>query len=151
MLYNILLWMHILVVVIAFGANLTYVLWFFRSDNNRESLLFTLHTIKIMDDRMANPSYVLAFFTGAGMIYVAGLSYLTPWILTALILYAIVSVLGLAIYSPWLKKQIALAEGSGHDSAEYKAIADRTNILGIVLNLLVLTITFLMVVKPQLW
>ena len=149
MLFNILLWVHILVVVIAFGANLTYILWFFRSENSRESLLFTLRTVKMMDDRMANPSYVLAFFTGAGMIYVDGLSYLTPWILTALILYAIVSVLGLAIYSPWLKKQIALAEKP--DSAEYKAIANRVNTLGLVLNLLVLTITFLMVVKPQLW
>jgi uncharacterized membrane protein len=151
MLYDILLWFHILVIVVAFGANLTYILWFFRSDKNSESLLFTLHTVKIMDDRMANPSYVLAFFTGAGMIYIKGLSYLTPWILTALILYVIVSVLGLAIYSPWLKKQIALAEGVGPDSAEYKVTANRVNTLGLALNLLVLTITFLMVVKPELW
>jgi uncharacterized membrane protein len=148
MLYPILKWLHILSAIVAFGANLTYVLWLFRVEKNRESVLFTLRTVKIMDDWMANPSYVLAFFTGAGMIEIAGLSYLTPWILSALILYALVSVLGLFVYSPWLKKQIALAETLGADSAEYKSMANRTNILGGILNLMVLTITFLMVVKP---
>jgi uncharacterized membrane protein len=104
-----------------------------------------------MDDWMANPSYVLAFFTGAGMIRIAKLSYFTPWILTALILYALVSVLGLFVYSPWLKKQIKLAESLGPDSPEYKSMANRTNILGGIINFMVLAITFLMVVKPQLW
>ena len=151
MSYLILKWLHILSAIIALGANITYFLWLFRMDKSRESLLFTLRTIKIMDDWIANPAYVLAFFTGAGMLGIAGLSYATPWVLTAVIIYAVVSVLGLFVYSPMLKKQIKLAESVGPDSAEYKRAASRGIYLGAFITALVVMITFLMVVKPQLW
>ena len=147
--YLILKWLHILCAITALGANITYFLWLFRMDKNRESLLFTLRTIKIMDDWIANPAYVLAFFTGAGMLDIAGLPYRTPWILTAVIIYAAVSVLGLFVYSPILKKQIKLAENP--DTAEYKNIANTGLYLGAFITILVVAITFLMVVKPQLW
>src|SRR5687768_830196 len=120
MYYLILKWLHILCAIIALGANVTYFLWLFRMDKNRESLLFTLRTIKIMDDWIANPAYVLAFFTGARMLDIAGFSYTTPWVLTAVIVYAVVAVLGLFVYSPILKKQISLAQDP--DTAEYKNI-----------------------------
>jgi uncharacterized membrane protein len=151
MFYLILKWLHILCAITALGANITYFLWLFRMDKNRESLLFTLRTIKIMDDTMANPAYVLAFFTGAGMLSIAKLSYATPWVLTALIIYAVVSLLGIFVYSPLLKKQIKLAESVGPDSAEYKRAANNGIYLGILITLLVVGITFLMVVKPHLW
>jgi uncharacterized membrane protein len=149
MLYLILKWLHILCAITALGANVTYFLWLFRMDKNRESLLFTLRTIKIMDDWMANPAYVLAFFTGAGMLNIAKLSYATPWVLTAVTIYAIVSVLGIFVYSPMLKKQIKLAQNP--DTAEYKRAASNGIYLGALITVLVVGITFLMVVKPQLW
>ena len=148
MAYLILKWLHILCAITALGANITYFLWLFRMNKNRESLLFTLHTIKIMDDWMANPAYVLAFFTGAGMLGIAKLPFTTPWVLTAVIIYAIVSVLGIFVYSPLLKKQIKLAENP--DSGEYKRAASQGITLGAFITLLVVTITFLMVLKPHL-
>ena len=151
MLYSIIKWIHILSAITALGANLTYPLWMIRASLKREPLIFTLRRVRIMDDWMANPAYILAFFTGAGMLYVSKLPYNTPWILTALILYAAVAVLGLFVYSPWLKKQIMLAESVGPDAAEYKSVANRTSLLGAIVTLMVLVITFLMVVKPQLW
>ena len=149
MFYLILKWLHILCAITALGANFTYFLWLFRMDKNRESLLFTLRTIKIMDDWIANPAYVLAFFTGAGMLGIAKLPYSTAWITTALIIYVIVSVLGLFVYSPMLKKQIKLAESVGPDSQEYKHAANNGVYLGAFITILVLSITFLMVLKPQ--
>jgi uncharacterized membrane protein len=104
-----------------------------------------------MDDWIANPAYVLVFFTGAGMLQIAELRYSTPWILTSVIVYAVVSVLGIFVYSPWLKKQIQLAESMGPDSAEYKRASSRSIHLGAFITTLVVAITFLMVVKPQLW
>lgn len=149
MYYLILKWLHILCAITALGANITYFLWLFRMDKNRESLLFTLRTIKIMDDWIANPAYVLAFFTGAGMLGISGIPYTTPWVLTAVIMYAVVSVLGLFVYSPILKKQISLAENP--ETAEYKNIAKTGIYIGALITILVVAITFLMVVKPQLW
>jgi uncharacterized membrane protein len=151
MFYLVLKWLHILCAITALGANLTYFLWLFRMDKNRESLLFTLRTIKVMDDWMANPAYVLAFFTGAAMLQINKLSYTTPWVVTAVTVYAIVSVLGIFVYSPILRKQIKLAENPGPDSPEYKLAAGRGIYLGALITILVVTITFLMVVKPHLW
>jgi len=155
MLYSILLWLHILCAITALGANLTYFLWLFRVGASPQSLVFTLRTIKILDDWVANPAYVLAFFTGDGMLrtaaYAEGLSYKTPWILTAIALYALVAVLGLFVYSPLLKKQIKLAESAGPDTPEYKRVSNMGIFIGFVIVALTLVITFLMAVKPQVW
>ncbi len=150
-LYAILKYIHILSAIAAFGANITYALWLIRAKKNPETLAFTLRTVKVMDDWIATPAYVLLFPTGWWMASIAKWQLTTPWILSALILYALVSVLGLAIYSPVLRKQIALAETVGPQTAEYKKISNRGAMVGAMLNLIVLIIIFLMVAKPALW
>lgn len=150
-LYAVLKYIHILSAIAAFGANITYALWLTRAGKNPESLAFTLRTVKVMDDWIANPAYILLFPTGWLMASIANWPLTTPWILTALILYGVLSVVGLAIYSPTLKKQIALAESVGPASPEYKKVSFRLNAIGVVLNILVLTVIFLMVAKPALW
>ncbi|MBI5824794.1 MAG: DUF2269 family protein [Chloroflexi bacterium] len=150
-LYAILKYVHILSAIVAFGANITYALWLTRAERNPETLAFTLRTVKIMDDWIANPAYVLLFPTGWWLASIAGWPLTMPWILTALILYGVLSVVGLAIYSPTLKKQIALAESVGPASPEYKKISLRSNAIGIALNILVLIVIYLMVAKPALW
>jgi uncharacterized membrane protein len=150
-LYAILKYVHILSAVVAFGSNITYALWLTRAEKKPEVLAFTLRTVKIMDDWIANPAYVLLFPTGWWMSSLANWKLTTPWILTALILYAVISIVGLGIYSPTLKKQITLAESVGPSSPEYKKISFRSNSIGIVLNILVLIVIYLMVAKPALW
>lgn len=150
-LYSILKYIHIIAAIVALGANLTYALWFTRAKRNLEALVFILHTIKIIDDWIATPAYVLLLPSGWLLASLAGWSLTLPWILTALILYAAVSIIGLGIYTPALKKQISLAESLGLNEREYKEISYRTNAIGVVLNVLVLIIVYLMVAKPALW
>jgi uncharacterized membrane protein len=150
-LESILLYLHILSAIAAFGANITYALWLSRAEKNPEALTFSLHTVKIMDDWIANPAYILLFPTGWWLASINHWPLTTPWILSALILYAVLSVVGLAIYSPTLKKQIALAESVGPAAPEYKKISFRSNAIGIMLNILVLIVIYLMVAKPVLW
>jgi hypothetical protein len=64
------------------------------------------------------------------------------------VLYAVLLVVGVAVYSPTLRRQIALLDTSGATSSEYLAAASRGRIVGIVLAVIVLVIVFLMVVKP---
>jgi uncharacterized membrane protein len=155
MFYSTLLWVHILCAITALGANITYFPWLFRVGKNPQSLGFTLRTIKLLDDWIANPAYILALFTGDALIRYAdpseGFSYKTPWIVGALILYALVSVLGLFVYSPLLKKQIKLAERVGADAPEYKRAANTGMYVGFAIVTVTIFITFLMAVKPQLW
>lgn len=150
-MYLTLKWIHVLAAVIALGTNITYSIWLTQIHKSPDSLLFTLRTIKILDDRIANPAYIVSLFSGLGMVFVGGLSMTTPWLLLSFILYVIVVAIGLGGYTPTLNRQIAVVEQGGALSAEYAALSRRGQILGIVLGVLVVSIIYLMVVKPPLW
>lgn len=152
MLYPIIKWIHILSAIVALGANITYFLWFARVGKSRESLVFTISTIRILDNWIANPSYVLAFITGEAMIRVGGVvHYSDSWMSVALGLYIVISILGIFVYAPLLKKQQKLAETVGPDDANYQRVARNGIILGTVIVIITVGITFLMVAKPMLW
>ena len=116
-MYLTLKWIHILAAVVALGTNLTYSIWLTKAHKSPDSLLFTLRNIKILDDRLATPAYVLSLISGVGMVLVSGMSIMTPWLLLSLILYTAVVILGLGGYTPTLNRQIAVVEQGGALSA----------------------------------
>jgi len=152
MLYTLAKWIHILSAIVSLGANLTYFPWFMTVPKNRETLVYTLKTIRLLDNWIANPAYILAYITGEIMMRVGGqIHYSTSWMTMALVLYALISVLGLFIYAPMLKKQQELAETKGADDPDYQRLSRNGIILGTVIVIITVGITFLMVAKPQLW
>lgn len=152
MLYTIAKWIHILSAIVSLGANLTYFPWFMTVPKSRETLVYTLKTIRLLDNWIANPAYILAYITGEIMMRVGGqIHYSTPWMTTALILYATISVLGLFVYAPMLKNQQQLAETKGADDTDYQRVSRNGIILGTVIVVITIGITYLMVAKPQLW
>ena len=151
MLYNLIKWIHILAAIVAVGANATYGLWLARASRSPENLPFTLKTIKVLDDRMANPSYGLLLLTGLLMVFLGPWPLTSSWLAIALVLYVIAVLLGLLGYSPTLRRQIRAAETSGPASPESAALARRGTLLGIILAVVVVIIELVMVTKPQLW
>ncbi len=146
--FLLLKWLHVLSAIVAVGANVTYGIWIARASAQPEVLPFTLRGIKLIDDRVANPAYGLLLVTGLLMVFTAHLSLTMPWLLGGLALYVVVLLVGLLGYTPTLKRQIQALEAEGFGSANYRALALRGTILGIVLAVLVIIIVFLMVVKP---
>ena len=126
MLHLVLKWLHVLFAIAAVGTNLTYGVWIAGATRDGAALPFALRGIRILDDRLANPSYGLLLVSGLAMIYVGGWSLTTPWILPGLGLYVILVLVGLLGYRPTLPEQIRLA-------------------------VLAVAIVFLMVAKPGLW
>jgi uncharacterized membrane protein len=63
--------LHILLAITALGANLTYGVWIARSKMQPEFATFALRGVKFIDDRIANPSYLLLLPTGAAMVHLA--------------------------------------------------------------------------------
>jgi uncharacterized membrane protein len=151
MLYSYLKWLHVLSAIVAVGANATYGIWLSRASRETENLPFTLKSIKLLDDRVANPAYGLLLITGLGMAFTAPLSLTTPWLLTSLVLYGVLVLVGLLGYTPVLRRQIRLLESEGFQSPAYQAQSRRGTIIGILLAVLAIGIVFLMVVKPALW
>lgn len=151
MLYLLLKWLHVLAAIVAVGSNVTYGIWIVRASRTPEALSFTLPGIKLIDDRLANPAYGLLLVTGLLMVFIGNLPLTTPWLLTALILYVILVLVGLGGYTPTLRRQIRILESQGFNSPTYQALARRGAVLGVVLAILAIVIVFLMVVKPGLW
>ena len=151
MLYNTVKWLHILAAILALGANATYGIWLARVRGNPAALAFTLKTIKLLDDRLANPAYGVSLITGLLLVWLGPYPLTAPWLVVALVLYVGAILLGLFGYSPLLRAQIQAAETGGAESAEYAALSRRGTLMGIALAVMAVAIEFLMTTKPQLW
>jgi uncharacterized membrane protein len=143
-------YVHILLAIVAVGFNASYGIWLARAARDPQHELWALRVIKTLDDRFANPAYGLLLATGLVMVWIGWPRITDLWIILALILYAVLVVLGAAGYTPTLRKQIAVLEAEGPGSAAYRRLASRGRALGITLAIIVIAIVFLMVMKPTL-
>ncbi len=151
MLFLLVKWLHVLSAITAVGANITYGIWMARAARQPEVLPFVLRTIKVIDDWVANPLYALLLVLGLTMAFILPIPLTTPWLLTALVLYAIATLLGMFMFVPVFRRQLRLLDSEGFGSDRYKAAARQARILGLVVGADVLIIIFMMVVKPPLW
>ena len=149
--YALVKWIHVLLAITAVGANITYGVWLARARKDAAVLPFVLRGIKMIDDRIANPCYVLLLVTGLVMAWMSSIPFTTPWLLTSLVLYVALAIVGFVGYTPALRRQIEALDRGGVTSVDYLTQAKRGQIYGAVLAALVTAITFLMVVKPGLW
>ena len=138
---------HVLAAITAVGANLTYTYWLRYAGTDRDRLVWTMKGIRRLDNFVATPAYVVLAITGVLMVVAGAFSFQAGWIIAAIVLYVLVVILGIALYAPALKRQIAEAEADP-TSAAYAAGASRTNLFGIVTTATVLVIVVLMVTKP---
>ncbi len=149
-IYSLIKFVHVLLAIVAVGFNASYGVWLARAAREPDHLSHVLRGIKILDDRFANPAYGLLLVTGLTMVLVGNLPITTLWITAAIVLWLVAVVLGLAAYTPTLRRQIRALETAGADSPEFRRLSQRGIVLGIVLAVVVVLIVFLMVVKPTL-
>lgn len=135
--------------IIALGANLSYPLWLYIGHKNEKYLPFALKGIQMLDDFMANPAYILSLFTGLGLCWYMHLNPFNAfWLWSSLILYALAAGTGIAVYSPILKKQIAVLASNGKESEAYQQLNKKGMYTGLFICLLALSIVLIMVAKP---
>jgi uncharacterized membrane protein len=152
LLYDIVLTLHILAVVLAFGVTFAYPLLdaYVRKSNPGD--LVTLHRFQVvLGQRLIQPAMVVVLLAG---LYLALDRYDLgkPWISTAFAILIVLFGLAGGVFTPVEKKLVVLAErdrqsGSG-PSPEYEAQARRLSIFGSIWLLLVIAAIFVMTVKP---
>ena len=140
--------LHIFLAIVAVGLNVSYGIWQARAQREQEHTGFALRGIKFLDDYVANPSYVGLLIVGIILVLMRW-DFTTFWIAVAIGLYVVLGIVGLGLYSPTLRRQIAAYESGGAQTAEFQALGTRGRVLGIVMGVLVLAIIILMVVKPS--
>ncbi|MEW6224471.1 MAG: DUF2269 family protein [Chloroflexota bacterium] len=145
--WQILKLVHVVSVVIALGANLTYAFWLSRAGLDRERLVFVIDGIRRLDRRVANPAYIVTLLAGVGMVLTGPFRFEALWISAAIALYVLVAVLGITLYAPALRRQLALATVDPGTSG-YAAAARRAQAIGLLVTGLVLVIVALMILKP---
>lgn len=110
--------------------------------------LFTLRTIKLIDDRIANPLYGLLALSGLLMVFTAGYPLTTFWIAAAIALYVAALTMAFTLISPNFRTALRALEVGGPESPAYKTAMLRGRTLGILISVVVLAIVRLMVTKP---
>lgn len=140
---------HILAVISAVGANATYQFWYARAGRDPSRLVWVIENVRLLDRRIANPSYIVALVAGIGIVLTGPYSFKSLWIALSIGLYVLVAVIGIVLYAPAVRRQQALAE-TELGSAAYESAASRSRMLGGLAILIVLVIVALMVFKPTL-
>ena len=141
--------LHVLSAIVAVGSNATYGIWSARARRQDTAQLgFALRGIKFIDDRMANPAYGVLLVTGLIMAFTTYAINRT-WILTGLVIYAVMAGTAAIVYSPTLNRQIAALDSEGAESAAYRDADARARAVGIFLGVLAVSVVFVMVFKPQ--
>ena len=149
MLYASLKYLHVLLAIVAVGFNVAYGLIIGRAKKvGTAELSFALKTVKVMDDYVANPCYILLLVTGACMVEVAGYPWKLLWIHMSAALLVVLAALGFGLYTPTLRKQIAALERGGPKDPEFLRLGKRGAMLGGIMGVIVFAIVGLMVYKP---
>jgi uncharacterized membrane protein len=99
-IYIILKFLHVLLAITAVGANITYGVWLSRAAREPAHLEYVLRGIKVLDDRVANPAFGSLLVSGVAMVFAGRIPWTTPWILTSLVLYIVLVLVGLFGYTP---------------------------------------------------
>ncbi len=140
--------LHIFFAIVAVGFNISYGIWQARAAREPEHMGYALRGIKFMDDRIANPSYIGLALVGIVLVLIGPYEFEQLWIAVSIGLYLLLVVIGLFLYTPTLRRQIAAYESGGAQTQEFTALGNRGRMLGMALAVIVIAIIILMVVKP---
>ena len=131
----------------AVGFNATCGVWLARSARSPNQLPHVLRVIEVLDDRFANPANALLLGTGLGTVWVGDLDQTAFWLALSLGLYGILVVLGLAGYSPLMRRQLRVVETSGPESPQFRRLMKQSRLLGAAMGVVVIGILLLVVTK----
>jgi uncharacterized membrane protein len=138
---------HVLSAIVAVGANVTYAFWLSMAGRDQGKLVFAIEGVRRLDRTLANPAYILLLLSGLGMVFTGAFAFGALWLDLGLLLYVAVAIVGMAVFAPAVRRQLAAAQADP-SSIAYEAAARRTRLLGWVTLAITVAIVFLMVVKP---
>ncbi len=146
--YPWLKFLHVFLAIVAVGSNVTYAVWQARAAHEPMHYGWGLRGVKLIDDRIANPAYIGLGIVGVLLVLTGPWDFLQPWVAVSIGLYILLAVVGFALYSPTLSRQIRVYETDGPEAAQFAELNARARLIGLALAAIVVAIVFLMVVKP---
>lgn len=146
--FHIVLFLHILGAIIAFGFGFTVPVMVRATAGDPAAMSFLVRAGMRVGDTIITPTAISMAITGVLLIVLGSPFGRAAWLAVAVILYVISLVIVFAVQRPAYKAMRGLIEAGGPPGPELAALAKRTRMTGGLLSLLVVAITFLMVTKP---
>ncbi len=148
-LYIGLKWFHVVAACIGFGSNVTHLFWLLSANVDTVSGSEKLRVVKIVDDRLSVPAYIIAIGCGVTM-WLLQWPIDSSWIIVSLILSSILTVMGIS-FGPFMKKWIRMASEHSPGEGPLGVMARRLTIWWASIAASVLLILYLMILKPTFW
>ncbi len=150
--YDVVLFVHILAVVLAFGVVFTYPLLDAHLRRTSPGDLVVLHRMQVLlTQRLITPAMVVVLLAGL-YLTLDRWDFGEPWIGATFAILIVLFGLAGAVFTPTEKRCAELAardrDAGGGPSAEYAAEARKLATFGGLATLLVVVAIFLMTVKP---
>ena len=148
-LRDLVLIFHILFGAITIGATISYAFWLALAELEPSHLAFTIRAIRHSDRLVAIPAFVLTLISGAWLIAITGIQVGELWLAVSLFVYAVVLVLGFAVWGPMVRHELVALEGRGTDDPEYRRLRFRAQLMSFGTIAALTMILALMVLKPR--
>jgi len=152
-LFLILLFVHVLGAIIAFGPTFAFPLMGSMAGREPQHGNYTTRMSALLGDRLVEPMVILTGISGIAMIWWRNLPLLEAsyrWLLLSLVLYVGAMAFSLLVQRPTVHKMIELTSGPGAPGPEFGPTAGRASRNGRILTVLTVVVVYLMVVKPSL-
>jgi uncharacterized membrane protein len=150
--YGVVLAVHIMAVVVAFGTMFAYPAFIPWARKNHPDAMPVVHELSgRIGQRVTSPAMVLVLICGAYLASDAD-AWSEVWVSVPLVILIVIGGLGGMFFAPNERKLGALATrdlaNGGELSAEYDALFRRVAIAGLIVCALVLVAIFFMAAKP---
>jgi uncharacterized membrane protein len=152
--YKIVLFLHILAVVLAFGPTFGYAFFFSVAPQHPKATPAILAGIQKVDKYLVNPGMIVLLLAGIGLLSASGGVWSASDAFVGVGILAIIVLFGLqhGFFQPKVREAKALAERdleSGDTlSPEFEALSDRIGKVGTLAGIVVVVAIFFMTYKP---
>ena len=152
--YKVLLFLHILAVVLAFGPTFGYAFFFSVAPQHPKATPAILAGIQKVDKYLVNPGMIVLLLAGIGLLSASDGVWSGSDAFVAVGFVAIIVLFGLqhGFFQPKVREAKALAERdleSGDTlSPEFEALSDRIGKVGALAGIVVVVTIFFMTYKP---
>jgi uncharacterized membrane protein len=152
--YKIVLFLHILAVVLAFGPTFGYALFFSVAPQHPRATPAILAGVQKCDRYLVNPGMVVLLLAGIGLLSASDGVWDTSDVFVAVGFVAIIALFGLqhGFFQPQTRKAKELAErdlkAGDTLSPEFEALGQRIGQVGGIAGVIVVVTIFFMTYKP---
>ena len=145
---DLVLILHILFGAITIGATVSYAFWLALAELEPDHLAFTIRSIRHSDRLVAIPAFVLTLLSGVWLVAIGGIAVGQLWLAVSIFVYAVVLVLGFAVWGPMVRHELIALEGRGTHDPEYVRLRFRARLMSLGTIAALTMILALMVLKP---